>query len=314
MPETDEIESERFRHLQPKRQNKLAFAAARHRVLHQRTMDVVSAWNLCKCGATKKLKLFRCGPLSRRMDLIFNDFLAFIATHLATLAATTLSMLAAALIANFRGQINAAAKWALAPIARRLPWNRKNPINGSTPDHESNLTSELTVVDVLLMSTDGKTARYQKTGNYIVNNDYLNSYQEGVTATGKVGGFSSMLGTIVETTNEHGFYISRIDLVGLLSKGSRFQNVFTADLHDCFTNDEEHWTQEIALPTKHLTFRIHFPKGRPPKRVKCKVVEGVTSKQVRTDAKITGLSGEQGIVWDIQNPKLRDIYKLEWVW
>jgi hypothetical protein len=29
---------------------------------------------------------------------------------------------------------------------------------------------------------------------------------------------------------------------------------------------------------------------------------------------IAELSGEQGIVWEIQNPKLKDIYKLEWLW
>jgi len=247
------------------------------------------------------------------MPHIFNDLLVFVGTHLATLAATTLGMFAAALIANFRRQINAGTQWALAPIVRRLPWNQKR-LKRPLPDHESNLTSELTIVDIVLMSTDGKTAKYQKTSNYVVNADHLNSYQEGVTATGHVGGFSSMLGTLVETTSEHGFFVSRIDLFELLSKGSRFQNIFTADLHYCFINDEEHWTQEIAFPTKHLTLRIHFPKGRPPKRVKCKVVEGVTSRQIRTEARITELSGAQGIVWDIPNPKLKEIYKLEWVW
>lgn len=248
------------------------------------------------------------------MDLIFNDLLGFSTTHLATLAAATLSMLAAALLAYFRGQINAGTKWALAPITRQLPWHHNNPIKALVPDDKSDLTSLLTVVDVFLTSTDGKSARYQKTSNYIVNNDDLNAYQEGVTAAGKASGFSTMWGTIVETTKEHGFYISRIDLGDLLNKGTRFQNVYTADLHDCFTNDEEHWTQEIAFPTKHLTLRIHFPKGRPPRLVKCKVVEGVADKQLRTDAKITELFGEQGILWDIQNPTLKDIYKLEWLW
>ncbi len=248
------------------------------------------------------------------MDVIFNDLLGFTTTHLATIAAAALSMLAAALLAYFRGQIHAGTIWALAPITRRLPWNQINPIKGSAPDHESDLTSQLTVVDVFLTSVDGKCARYQKTSNYIVSNDDLNAYHEGVTAAGKASGFSTMWGTIVETTKEHGFYISRIDLGDLLMKGSRFQNVYTADLHDCFTNDEEHWSQEIAFPTKHLTLRIHFPKSRPPRLVKCKVVEGVADKQVKTDAKITELSGEKGIVWDIQSPKLKDIYKLEWLW
>jgi hypothetical protein len=248
------------------------------------------------------------------MDVIFNDLLVFFITHIPTVAATTLSMLAAALLAYFRGQLHAGTKWALAPITRRLPWNQNNLIKGLVPDLESDLTSQLTVVDLFLTSMDGKSARYQKTSNYIVIKDDLNAYQEGVTAVGKASGFSTIWGTIVETTREHGFYISRIDLGDLLNKGSRFQNVYTADLHDCFTNDEEHWTQEIAFPTKHLTLRIHFPKGRPPRLVKCKVVEGVDDKQVRTDAKITELFGEQGIIWEIQNPKLKDIYKLEWLW
>ena len=233
------------------------------------------------------------------MNVIFNDLSRLATTHLATIAATALSMLAAALLAYFREQINAGIKWALAPFTRRLPWNQNNAVKGSLPDHKSDLISQLTVVDVFLTSIDGKSARYQKTGNYIVNNDGLNAYQEGVTAAGKASGFSTLCGTIVETTKEHGFYISRIDLGDVLNKGSRFQNIYMADLHDCFTNDEEHWTQEIAFPTKHLTLRIHFPKNRPPRLVKCKVVEGVTDKQVRTDARIMELSGENGIVWEI---------------
>jgi hypothetical protein len=264
--------------------------------------------------ATKESQISKCGSPTTRMDVIFNNLLAFTTTHLATITAAALSMLAAALLAYFRGQINAGTKWALAPITRRLPWNQNKPIKGLVPDHESDLTSQLTVVDVFLTSMDGKSARYQKTCNYIVNNDNLNAYREGVTASGEVSGFAIMWGTIVKTTKEHGFYISQIDLGDLLNKGSRFQNVYTADLHDCFTNDEEHWSQEIAFPTKHLTLRIHFPKGRPPRLVKCKVVEGVADKQLRTNAKITELSGGQGIVWDIHNPKLKDIYKLEWLW
>jgi hypothetical protein len=248
------------------------------------------------------------------MDVILNNLLGFTIAHLVAIAAAMLSALAAALLAYFRGQINAATKWALAPITRRLPWNKKQSLAGSAPNYEGDLTSQLTTVDVFLISMDGKNARYQKTSSYIVNKDYLNSYQEGVTAAVKASGFSSMRGTIVETTKEHGFYVSRIDLGDLLNKGSRLQNVYSADLHDCFTNNDEHWTQEIAFPTKHLTLRIHFPKGRPPRQVKCKVIEGLIDKQMRTDAKITELSGQNGIVWEIQNPKLGGIYKLEWFW
>ncbi len=249
-----------------------------------------------------------------RMDVIFNELLALSTNRFGIIAAAAMGLLVAGLITYLRAQLNAGIKWLLAPITRCLPWNQNNPIKGSAPDHETDLTSQLTVVDVFLQSMDGERARYQKTSNYAANKDDLNAYQEGVTSAGKASGFSTMRGTIVETRREHGFYISRIDLGDLFNKGARFTNVYTADLHNSFMNDREHWTQEIVFPTKHLTLQIHFPKGRPPSRVKCKVVEGVTDKQVKTNAKVMELSGETCIVWEIQSPKLKDIYKLEWTW
>ena len=235
------------------------------------------------------------------MNLTVSDVLGILATHLATLVATTLSLVAAALFAYFREQINVGIKWALAPLAIRLPWNQNNIGVGSTLGNQSSLASDLTVIDVFLMTTDGRTARYQKTANYPVNSDFVHAYREGVTGSGAVDGFSTLVGSIVETTREHGFYITRIDLADLLRDGFQFQNVFAADLHNCFTSTEEHWTQEIPRPTKHLTLRIHFPAGRPPKLVKCKLVEGVSSRRIKTDAKITELSRKQGIVWDIRS-------------
>jgi hypothetical protein len=248
------------------------------------------------------------------MDVIFNSLWTFSTSRLGAIAAAGLGLLIAALIAYLRGQVRAGTTWALAPITRRLPWNLHNPIKGSVPEHENDLTSQLSIVDVFLTNMDGTSARYRKTSNYVVNTEDLNAYQEGVTAAGQVGGFSTMRGTIVETRREHGFYISSIDLGDLLTKGARFTNVFTADLHNSFMNDREHWTQEIVFSTKHLTLQIHFPRGRPPKRVKCRIVNGLTAEQVKTNAKITELAEGPCIIWEIQNPKLKDIYKLEWLW
>src|SRR5271169_5440808 len=116
------------------------------------------------------------------MDLIFKDLLSFSTNRLGTTAAAALGLLAAGLIAYLRGQVHAGTKWLLAPITRRLPWNQNNPIKGSLRDRETDLASQLTVVDVFLQSMDGKRARYQKTSNYVVNKDDLNAYQEGITS------------------------------------------------------------------------------------------------------------------------------------
>ena len=48
--------------------------------------------------------------------------------------------------------------------------------------------------------------------------------------------------------------------------------------------------------------------------VRCKAVEGTVDTPLRTTAKIVKLFGKTSIVWEIQQPKMKDILKLEWVW
>jgi hypothetical protein len=123
-----------------------------------------------------------------------------------------------------------------------------------------------------------------------------------------------MRGTIVQTESEHGFFVSQIDLGPVLDRGSHIINCYRAKLCDCFTAEEEHWTQEIAFPTTHLTIQIHFPAARPPKAVRCFVVEGTTDREIPTAASITELSGRKGIVWQLEKPKFKEIYKVAWRW
>ena len=117
----------------------------------------------------------------------------------------------------------------------------------SINDH--NLVSEFSLVDVFLLDADGRTAFYQKLTSYLATEEEVSNYREGVSADGSITDFSTMRGTIIETQREHGFYISHIDLGTTIHRRSRFTNVYTAKLRDCFIRKEEHWTQEIAFPT-----------------------------------------------------------------
>jgi hypothetical protein len=224
------------------------------------------------------------------------------------IAAIIIAAVAASLLAYFRSQASAGIKWLFQPLARRLPWNQTPPLEAEK------LASEMTVADIFLTTADGRSATYEKTGDYVVNAEPLNLYYEGVTASGTASGFSTELGAIVQTTTEHGFLVSRIDLGSVFEVGVRFRNVFRVQLEDCFLAEEEHWTQEIAVPTKHLTLRVHFPSGRPPKLVRSKTLVGLAHKQLGHGAAIAELFGQPAIVWEIDNPKLGDIYKLEWRW
>jgi hypothetical protein len=219
---------------------------------------------------------------------------------------------AAALLAYFRSEASAALKWLFDPVARCLPWNHK--LANLSKRTATSLLSESTVVDLFLITPDGRRARYEKTGDYYVNAEPLSSYLEAVTSSGTASGFSTELGVVVDTTIEHGFFVSRVDLGSVFEVGTQFRNVYRVQLQDCFFAEEEHWTQEIALPTKHLSLRIHFPLRRPPKLVRSKRLVGLVQERIIDGAAITELFGEPAIVWEIQKPKLGDIYKLEWRW
>jgi hypothetical protein len=240
-----------------------------------------------------------------------HNVLSFITNPTLELAAAFLAFFSAAVVAYARDQFREGTNWVLAPLTHILPWNAPTH---SSPRHQPQLISDFSLVDVFLCDADGKFARYQKTTSYVVTGEEIASYQEGVTAEGYADAFRTMRGAIAETVKEHGFYISRIDFADTLTRGLRFTNVYAADLHDCFTKNEEHWTQELAFQTKHLTLQIHFPKERPPKFVQCKSIHGTTDKPLKTSAKIVDLFGQKSIVWEVDQPAMKQILKLEWLW
>ena len=239
------------------------------------------------------------------MSLI-NALLSHLANRVAAICAAAAS---AALLAYFREQFADGLHWLFDPVIRCLPWRRRARFGP-----QRTLASELTIADVFLLTADGKHAVYAKTGHYVVGPEPLSSYFEGVTASGHASGFSTELGAILNTKTEHGFHISHIDLGSLLGVGTRFRNVYRVQIDNSFTAEEEHWTQEIAVPTRHLTLRVHFPKARPPILLRCKRLLGLFEYHIATSAVITELFGRPSVVWEINHPKQGEIYKLEWRW
>lgn len=176
------------------------------------------------------------------------------------------------------------------------------------------LVSLFTAVQVRIIKSDGSHATYKKTSDYEVRVAALSEYREAVTTEGTATDFTTQVGRITETTKEHGFLVSRIDLGNLLTRGARFQNTYSVSLVGSFMAVEEHWTQEIAVPSEHLSIRITFPKSRPPFLLRCKLLNGLEETQLPTSARLMHLHGSPTVVWELPQPRLGTIYKLEWLW
>jgi hypothetical protein len=238
-----------------------------------------------------------------------SDF-QIVLSHFVALITAAVMVFLAVLTAYFRDQVTVAVTWVSRPLVARLPWNRTL---GPSPFDESGfeLISLLTVAQLAILNADGSRAIYTKTSDYEVRAKSLSEYREGVTAEGTATNFATLIGQLMETTKEHGFHVSRVDLGNVLQQGARFQNTYSVDLIESFVADEEHWTQEVAVPTEHLTIRVIFPKSRPPSLLRCKVVKGLKEQQLPTSAHLVNLHGRSMAVWELPRPRLGAIFKLE---
>lgn len=232
-----------------------------------------------------------------------------IAQNLWAAAAVLLALVGAALTAYARDQLRAGTNWALKPVARYFPWNRSSADSLS----RTHLSSVFTLVQVFLLDAAGSHARYQKTTSFVVDRP-TTSYQEAVTAECRATAFATMRGTIVETVIERGFYVSEIDLANTVGEGERLTNIYSADLLNSFVKTHEHWTQEFTYPTKHFTLQVHFPAARSPKSVACKILDGASEKPADSTARTIDLFGRKSVVWDVANPDVHQVLKLEWIW
>ena len=234
-------------------------------------------------------------------------------SHFVALCTAVLALLASVATAYFRDQVTTGIRWIFRPLAGRLPWNHpRRP--SSSGERVPELVSLFTAVQLRILVPDGSRATYEKTSDYEVRSATLAEYREGVTAEGTATNFATLVGRITETIMEHGFYVSRIDLGNLLQEGARFQNTYSVDLIDSFMATEEHWTQEIAVPSEYLTIRVVFPTSRPPCLLRCKLLSGLKETQLPTSARLVHLHGYPIAVWELSQPVLGAIYKLEWVW
>jgi hypothetical protein len=240
---------------------------------------------------------------------VFKTFLDKIGSATAAIGAAAL---AAALLAYFRAEASSAIRWLFGPLAKLLPWNAKQ--SRTIAAASDGLTSELTVVDLYLTSPDGKRAKYEKTSYYLVAADRLSSYREAVTTSGTIDSISTEVGVITQTSIEHGFLVSKIDLGSAFQKGAHFKNVFRVTFHNSFLSEEEHWTHEIIPPTKHFALRVHFPIGRPPKLIRSKRLIGLESQIISGGAHLSDLFETTTAVWEINSPNQGEIFKLEWRW
>jgi hypothetical protein len=246
------------------------------------------------------------------MEGFLNQLSAVLASHFVAAVSTLVALIGTSLLPIFREQVREVVNWALAPLKQAFPWDQPTGQHHKIMQPTA-VVADFSLAEVFIQDVGGVVASYRKLSSYRAIKECVR-YREGVSADGTATDFSTMRGTIVQTRSEHGFFVSEIDLETKVHRGARITNIYQAKLIDCFTMDEEQWTQEIAFPTRQLTLQIHFPAARPPTFVRCFILEGTSGREIVGGASIIELFGKKGIVWELQQPRFGGIYKVTWHW
>jgi len=138
-------------------------------------------------------------------------------------------------------------------------------------------------------------------------------YVEDMSADGHLDSFKVLPGKVVSVKNEEGKILIKTTFGHSMTKGEEFTRIFKCRFKDSFCQDVEYWVERQIYPTKEFCLTVIFPEDRPYKT--SMAVKKIGAYEVKCPKPIqTMVSSRPALVLKIQNPSLKDSYKLEWMW
>ncbi len=152
-----------------------------------------------------------------------------------------------------------------------------------------------------------------------------------LTRKQRVHFFTAEAGVLSSPVWGEGTQLRRFELTGAMRLGARpdgFRQVLMLGLQrptvkdlkaavvsrqtmaNAFLRKQEYMEAVVERPTKRLTLRAVFPKGRPPTDAYLSTSSGVAEKlSVRI-----GQDGRARISWSFNQPALDTVYSMRWAW
>lgn len=81
-----------------------------------------------------------------------------------------------------------------------------------------------------------------------------------------------------------------------------------------FLTKDGYWCTDVSQPTRHLMFKVIFPKARPPLRLSLEETNRRQTHLLGRDAQQKLPDGRWLVSWETNKPRLYEVYVLRWIW
>jgi len=137
-----------------------------------------------------------------------------------------------------------------------------------------------------------------------------------LSADGEMSQIMVSPGVIKQVRREGGDIFLTSSIGRVLAKGETVERVLNIRMKDTFVqSDAEYWSVRVHHPMTRFTLRVAFPKTKSPKAVRGLHRVSTYEKLTDVQPKVSlGSDGRAVLLWTVQAPAIKDVYKVEWDW
>lgn len=173
-----------------------------------------------------------------------------------------------------------------------------------------NYESTLTIHD-----PQGKRATFSKTKRvrYLQNN--ILAFQDYAWGDGKILlNYRTNTGKPVDRYRSGYKTYILISLREVKNRGDEDEFHIRWDLRDGFLTPDGYWSTDVSQRTRQVQVRVIFPKARPPQRFLLEESNRKRTLELGTAFRQQLPDGRWQVSWEMDKPRLYEIYVLRWVW
>jgi hypothetical protein len=177
-------------------------------------------------------------------------------------------------------------------------------------------------IDLDLVQSDGRLAKYEKLQTLLANTENVMSYIErGLNADpqgGSVRNFRSLSNVRGEGMHETQFRITpereyEVFFDSIPLRGQTFERQISCEFIDSFLKEEEWFSLFFSREVRKIDVTIRFPKNRPLKTATLYVLDQYSNYRYENPP-FTCNDDKTSLHFTITNPKLGTRFKIVWTW
>lgn len=170
-------------------------------------------------------------------------------------------------------------------------------------------------ISIVMCDSEGAKAIHERVTTYLAMRNGVEGYTEHMSADGGFIDPEISPGSLGPVRREGGDLFARRNFDCSLNQGDIITQHLKHTVTDSFLDPNEgYWSIRIVLPSKQFSLKVVFNELRPYKTYSG--LYRVTSHEYPHDVQPDEITvdNKKALIWRVDNPNIKDVYKLWWTW